>query len=128
MYRWRTILYRIATALGLTGWVVRPKTHQQTLQEVVQVQLSRQTPLDKVETSDITEAMNKTETEESPETEVARQLNDAASNFKTSPRRLGFHLKVAEHRNVFVGLVHECQSQGVHFELKQEGLVVLFEF
>lgn len=143
MYRWRTILYRITTSLGLTGRVVRPKDHQQTLQEVVQVQLPREADtqrnlvdqrgltLDKVETSDITDAMNETQTErqEAPERRTLDQeLADAARNFKTSPRMLKFHLKVAEHRAALVGLAHECQNQGVHFELKQEGLVVLFEF
>ena len=129
MYRWRTILYRIATALGLTGWVVRPQTHQQTLQEVVQVQLPRQA-LDKVETSDITDTMKRTGTDDNADEarELVNEMEQAARNFKTSPRALQFNLKSAEHRNAMVGLANECQNQGVHFTLRQDGLIVWFEF
>jgi len=113
------------------------ETHQQTLQEVVRVQVSQQA-LDKVETSDITEPMKKnfdaislsegapTATERARE--LADEMNEAAKNFKTSPRVLTFNLKGSDHRAALVGLISECQNQGVHFELRQDGLVTFLEF
>lgn len=130
MYRWRNILYRIASAAGISRRMVPSETHQQTLQEVVQVQLPRQGQegpeivvhnsagsLDKVETSGITEPMKTTE-----------RSDTDSRQFKTSPKMLQFNLKDAELRAALVGMIGECQNQGVHFEMRQDGLDVVIEF
>lgn len=128
MYRWRNILYRIASAAGISRRMVPPETHQQTLQEVVRLPMSRREEpeivvhnsagsLDKVETSGITEPMKTTE-----------RSDTDSRQFKTSPKMLQFNLKDAELRAALVGMIGECQNQGVHFEMRQDGLDVVIEF